>query len=220
VTTSLSKEINANFMEVPRPFPATLASYIAGFVDGEGTITLAIQRGYHRRARIMVPQSGDDGLALLNSLRDETGIGRVRPQSGNERRVLLAYRWDISRQVECQFFLEQIRPYLRLKQRIADVVLTVLQEKQEIRSRHNTISNLSDCWNWRKPWTSEEINILEQNYDARPETLDELSRSLRRTRKAVHLKAFKLGLTSQRQCHHRAHSGDYHYSLIRGGHRQ
>jgi hypothetical protein len=193
-----------------------LWGYIAGITDGEGSITFTMQRGFHRRVRITVPQSGPDGLSLLNGLRADTGLGRVKLQ-GRKPRRLPAYVWTIDRQVECLMFLNNVRPFLRLKIKAADIAIALLLEKAAIRSQY--YSPNADVWNCYKNWEPHELTILKERYDNRPETLDELCRLLKRTRKGIHIKAWKMGLKSPRGNHFRRHTGESFYSLIRGGHK-
>jgi len=193
-----------------------ISPYVAGIVDGEGSITLAIQCGYHRRVRVSVPQSGLDGLTLLESLRADTGLGRVSPHPSKRPRRLPAYRWIIDRQVECLMLLRTISPFLRLKRRSAEVAIALLEEKARLRRPHSRAD--MNAWNRQKKWEPHELALLQEQYDTKPETLDELCRLLRRTRKGILMKVWKLGLTSPRGNHLRENSGDAAYSLIRCGH--
>jgi hypothetical protein len=199
----------------PRQGETTWA-YVAAMLDGEGSINLILQNGFHRRAKCAVYQSGLDGKEMLDSLCFETSLGIVSPAKKSNIGKLPAFRWTIGRQVECFVLLTHVRPYLRLKQHAADAVLSVLKEKADL----HDLTTVLDVWNKRKHWSAEDLDLLKRKYNSSPETVDELCHLLKRSRHALFMQAWKLGLTGPRHSRPRHNSGNTQFALIAGGHKQ
>lgn len=93
-------------------------AWAAGFIDGEGTITLALRKN----ARINpVVSVGHTDVRALYALREMFG-GQVHTSRSATERHKAVYRWDLSTN-QAVAAIKVLRPYLRLKQAHADVVL-------------------------------------------------------------------------------------------------
>jgi hypothetical protein len=104
--------------------------YLAGFFDGEGTFYLGQQKKgskIYPKAQVMLSQSGPDGLELLKSVQSQYG-GRIyhHLKVGQFKATKDAYKlyWNKTEAVE---LIEQLAPYLILKQKSAKLVLEYLR---------------------------------------------------------------------------------------------
>jgi hypothetical protein len=89
---------------------ATSAAYIAGLVDGEGTITLTrIHR--HENRRLVVSISNTE-RALLDYVRDATSVGRITSKRVYGERHRPSYTFQVSSR-QALDVLGQIAPFLR-----------------------------------------------------------------------------------------------------------
>jgi len=86
-------------------------SYIAGFFDGEGSVTHN-GKGY----RITVPQTNED---VLNKIRDFAGVGHVIKLRKREIHWKDSWLYYIASKKDVCVFLERMLPYLVLKKRLA-----------------------------------------------------------------------------------------------------
>lgn len=117
------KHLSANCAKLSIPD----ASYIAGFLDGEGTIGI-----YHRSdnggntLRVSLYQS-QKGIAVLEWVKDLVGAGRIVIENRcNEN-------WDTACQYSCNSevaagLLRQLLPYLKIKKRQADIAIEYAQK--------------------------------------------------------------------------------------------
>jgi len=105
-------------------------SYLAGFIDGEGSISVGLNRtnkGVRRwYLRLSVHQLDPRPLRLLA----ETFGGSVRKHGYEARRTRQIYEWAVSSK-QAAVAISAIRPYLIVKADEADVAL----EFQEIISK-------------------------------------------------------------------------------------
>lgn len=110
--------------------------WLAGFFDGEGTFWLGTQikksngREYPR-AIVLVSQSGDDGLALLERIQKEYGgsvYQHLKP--GQHKATKPAYKLYWNR-TEAIVLISRIYPFLELKQKAAKAVLDYLNRNDE-----------------------------------------------------------------------------------------
>src|SRR5688572_11752451 len=86
------------------------AAYLAGLVDGEGTITLtSMHRG--ERRRIVVSISNTD-RSLLEFVRDAVGAGRITAKRTYSERHTPSFCYCITNR-QALDFLRQISAYLR-----------------------------------------------------------------------------------------------------------
>ena len=89
--------------------PAT-AGYIAGLIDGEGTVTLTrLHRNENRR--LVVSISNND-LALLRFVRGAVGAGRITSKRTNSARHAPSFTYQISSR-QALALLRQTAPLLR-----------------------------------------------------------------------------------------------------------
>ena len=74
-----------------------LDSYIAGYVDGEGSFSVSVQRnptcrvGFQLVPEFHVSQNGDRAQ-VLELIRTRLGCGRIRPNSKRDRALVLVVR--------------------------------------------------------------------------------------------------------------------------------
>ena len=86
------------------------AAYIAGLVDGEGTITLTVQhRGENRR---LVLSISNTELPLLEFVRRVAGAGRITTKRTYSERHTPSFTYQISSR-QALSLLSQIAPHLR-----------------------------------------------------------------------------------------------------------
>jgi len=97
-------------------------SYIAGFFDGEGSVTHN-GKGY----RITVPQTNED---VLNKIRDFTGVGHVIKLRKREIHWKDSWLYYIANKKDVCRFLNKAGPYLVVKQKKA--LLAIKHLKKEL----------------------------------------------------------------------------------------
>jgi hypothetical protein len=105
-------------------------SYLAGIIDGEGTITVSRQpRSTCRRPyfcpRVLVSNTSE---ALMTWIAERFPVGRVRvgrysPSKGGKKAV---YRWDVENRA-LRPLLKRLLPYLVVKRRNAELLLEWVQ---------------------------------------------------------------------------------------------
>lgn len=102
--------------------------YIAGFVDGEGHISMSANNGFC--ARVMLSQVGVRGQLMLSELRQwllAHGIkGRVSTTSEINPKWQKAYRLDIDSRESVRLLLIKVLPFLHIKKCEAQDVLRTL----------------------------------------------------------------------------------------------
>ena len=108
----------------------TDAAYVAGFVDGEGTFTIVRSKRSGRRALGWQYQPcfsvANSDLELLLSIRRTCGNGRIQ---SNYHRKELQHRTVYQLKFwahQMRHLIPQLLPYLRGKQRQADILLKYL----------------------------------------------------------------------------------------------
>lgn len=106
--------------------------YLAGFFDGEGTFYIGkqIKNGKeYPHATIMLSQSGEEGLKLLESIQKEYGgniYQHLKP--GQHKATKAAYKLYWNR-VEGIKLIIKLEPFLILKKRAAQEVALYLTRK-------------------------------------------------------------------------------------------
>lgn len=117
--------------------------YLAGFFDGEGTFWLGEQTGknglQYGAFNVLLSQSGDDGLALLEQIQKEYGgkiYQHLRP--GQYKATKSAYKLYWSRKEGIEL-IKILLPFLILKQEQAQKVLQYL-ERENI-GKHRKVQN-------------------------------------------------------------------------------
>jgi len=109
------------------------ASYIAGFIDGEGWIGLMLKKEPVRKRKRMQPiiHVSNTNKSCLLWLRDTIGYGSTvnhnlrRAKSKHKR----AYRYVMLNKKQILKLLGQLLPYLRLKRKQAKLVMRFCQRK-------------------------------------------------------------------------------------------
>jgi hypothetical protein len=107
--------------------------YLAGFFDGEGTFYLGkqIKNGKeYPKAQVLLAQSGEDGLHLLQMIQEEYG-GKIYQhlKAGQHKATKNAYKlyWN---KTEAIVMIEQILNFLILKYDAANAVLHYLKRDE------------------------------------------------------------------------------------------
>lgn len=109
--------------------PLTVAelAYIAGIVDGEGSISLF--SGYTNKTHVYpVVKVANTDRKLIDWLRDTVGVGAVY-HSRSRNGCKDVYHWHVA-SAEAYELLCQIRPYLIIKAHRADVVTALWEENK------------------------------------------------------------------------------------------
>ncbi|MCG8378133.1 MAG: LAGLIDADG family homing endonuclease [Proteobacteria bacterium] len=99
----------------------TDAAYIAGLIDGEGTITLS--KRHRNENRQLVVSISNNEKQLLDYLKDVTGVGTITKKRTYVEHHLTNYTYRISNR-QAISLLEQTISYLHThKQKRAEIVL-------------------------------------------------------------------------------------------------
>lgn len=111
-------------MSLPRTINAldpASAAYIAGLVDGEGTITLT--RLHARENRRLVVSISNNDLGLLTFVLDQVGVGKITRKRTYQPQHAPAFAFQLSGR-QALSLLQSIAAYLRsYKARRAELVL-------------------------------------------------------------------------------------------------
>lgn len=99
------------------------AAYIAGFIDGEGCISIGKRRSDSFYIRVTVVNTKPVPLQWMV---DVTGLGKVHERINKKPNYANLYRWLVQADGAATL-LQQIRPYLRIKGPQADLAME-LQE--------------------------------------------------------------------------------------------
>jgi hypothetical protein len=103
--------------------------YIAGFLDGDGSIIAQLVRsnhykwGYNVRVTVQFTQH-TKRLAFLNHLRDIIGVGSVKPKT-DPSTVADYVITDVSHVYK---LLGQLQPFLKIKQKQANLVIRLIEQ--------------------------------------------------------------------------------------------
>lgn len=130
----------------------TDTAYIAGIVDGEGSIAVSrtttnksakgCRRGFAYRANLSVAMTDRD---LLEWMRGITGVGQICTKKVDPSRHKPAWTWSVW-SVEASVLLAEILPYLRTKKRQAENLIAFQKEM-----RYPGSKGLSDAeWDFRE----------------------------------------------------------------------
>lgn len=104
--------------------PATTVAYIAGIIDGEGTIGHR-DGPYDRRTGWRMSVAQLDSTGLCDWLVETTGVGEVQSTPRANRPRLVA-NWRVGRQADLVAALTATLPYLRVKRARAEEALAAL----------------------------------------------------------------------------------------------
>lgn len=110
--------------------------YIAGFFDGEGTLTKV-----EKRYRIYITQTN---FGVLDAIRRFTGVGNVRPIKKRQPHWQDAWVYYIADKHRIRSFLDGVKPYLIVKKRLALAALDAVDvkiknEQERISLKHSRI---------------------------------------------------------------------------------
>ncbi len=87
-----------------------MAAYIAGLVDGEGTVTLTrLHRGENRRLILSI---SNNELAILKFVAATAGVGRITSKRTYHARHKPSFTYQVSSR-QALSLLGQIAPYMR-----------------------------------------------------------------------------------------------------------
>lgn len=109
----------------------TEKSYIAGLFDGEGTIGyyLKSKSGYHV-AQIAIANSDP---RIMKWLKDRISFGSV---AINKKNKYIGWCWIVNSTNQVKEFLLAVRPYLIIKANQVDLLFSLWDAEQRIRSKH------------------------------------------------------------------------------------
>ncbi|MEX0931070.1 MAG: LAGLIDADG family homing endonuclease [Candidatus Paceibacterota bacterium] len=114
---------------------AQFKSYLAGFLDGDGSIYVrakpnsSYRYGYQIAPYVAFFQSAS--CKLFPDLCKKVGYGSIRLRKDG------IYEFTISKREEIIDFLEKISPYLELKQRQAKLMLEILERKKAVTDKQD-----------------------------------------------------------------------------------
>lgn len=113
-------------MRIHRPIPSHDWAYLAGLIDGDGSVGHGGARGLDSSFRIKITQVAGDYLRSIFERFEVGNFGeghRHNPLSDN-----IQYIWRITKREEVRWVLENCLPYLKLKRPNAEDVLRRLPE--------------------------------------------------------------------------------------------
>lgn len=99
--------------------------YIAGFFDGEGTITDIKVLG-NRRIRVAIPQTN---FEVLDEIKNFCGYGNICNPSKRESHHKDLWIYQVSKIEDMRSFLESIEPYLIVKRKQANEAISFLSKR-------------------------------------------------------------------------------------------
>lgn len=112
---------------------AEQAAYIAGILDGEGSITISkkndhtgMRRGVCYRPCVSVANTNE---LLLLWLQATTGLGGISSKAPSNPRHRQAWKWSVWSQ-QARQLLEVVSPYLLLKREQAELVLDFVRSQR------------------------------------------------------------------------------------------
>ncbi len=104
----------------------TEAAYLAGIVDGEGSLYLrSDKRGPTKYTRIII---GITSIELIEWLREKVGGNPAHTDKPLPKRSTV-YRWQVSHHLDCATVLRQIIPYLVIKRAKAQEMLDFISQR-------------------------------------------------------------------------------------------
>lgn len=121
--------------------PAVLG-YLAGLLDGEGTVGISSVRSARAKnpshfPHLMIANCYEPVMRWLE--RDIGGKVDIHTPSTNQPHWRTSYRWRLHGQ-NAEAFLRSVRPYLRIKHEQADVVLAMSEIRGKNHVPHGTLT--------------------------------------------------------------------------------
>ena len=106
-------------------------AYLAGIIDGEGTVTIHCHRQYNRptsqlRPRLIVSNTDQRMLKEIQHRHGGTVIPNSRKRRPGYKDVFL---WRVAGANDLLFLLERVRPFLIIKARVADIMIGYLKSR-------------------------------------------------------------------------------------------
>lgn len=123
-----------NSGKLPRRDNHAVWSYLAGIIDGEGTINITYSpKNEERNVRVQV---GNTSSSLISYLKNTFGgsVGKGQKTKGNK----LFKVWVISGNRLCKLFLIRLKPYLIIKDKQAETALRFIDSFRADRLRYKT----------------------------------------------------------------------------------
>ena len=117
------------------------ASYLAGFIDGDGAVMALLERhsekrfGFRVRVEVKVTQYHRNDIAWLLTL---TGIGYVRKN-------VRCYEWIVRDQIAAQWLLKIIAPYTHTKIKQVKIALEILKHPMQTQADLIAVAQLADA---------------------------------------------------------------------------
>jgi len=118
------------FKVIGKKLPEWACGYVAGMIDGEGTVTVLKYRNRKRNIiryepRIFIDNTNID---LLKKIREICGCGSLYKQTSKKQESRQNPLYRLSLSSDClRSILPQILPYLICKRRQAEILMEVLQ---------------------------------------------------------------------------------------------
>lgn len=110
-------------------------SYIAGIIDGEGSIYI----NKARNSYIVHCSVTNTNYELMGLLQAITGIGNITRGHINTEKSKKCYKWIIGPESEIDLFLKEVLPYLRLKSHQAELAIEFLNLEKGV-NQHKPLS--------------------------------------------------------------------------------
>ncbi len=113
----------------------TFLAYIAGFLDGDGSIYVrakpndTYRYGYQVAPYVVFFQSSSE--TKFPDLMKKIGFGKMRVRNDG------MYEYTIAKQEELQKFLVKIKPFLHLKKAQAELMLDILYTKKNVKTAND-----------------------------------------------------------------------------------
>ncbi len=130
---------------MPKVFSSTKSAYLAGFLDGDGSIYVRLKPNNDYRYGFQIAPyiaffQSNKNRKKFEKLCSVMGIGYIRERNDG----ILEY--VINRQAEIQTFLKAIYPYLVIKREQTELMLKILEKKKMVKSQKefNQLAQLVD----------------------------------------------------------------------------
>jgi len=127
----LSHKLSGKYLYL-KEWPETTKAYLAGIIDGEGTITICNQKwkrkyssGVSTRPMVAISNTDYGLLKYLNNL----NVGGVSYDRRQHEGWKQSFQWSVSSHLGCLSILRTILPYLVIKKKRAEEVIKYIEEK-------------------------------------------------------------------------------------------
>lgn len=125
---------------------AVLLSYLAGIIDGEGTIRIGKNMPVNPKLKYKNPKySAHIGLGMVDDriplLFEKTFGAKVRIERVTRKNTRNVYRWGTSGRIGVRNILEKLYPYLILKKEQARLVMEFCDKCEAPKARSKGVSS-------------------------------------------------------------------------------